>query len=100
MTDEDQIFQGAKTLTAAVPVLHRAGAPAALYLAAAGVGRLGLVDHDAVELSNLHRQIIHSEARVGLHKADSAAMAVAGLNSGVGVRCQPAAGICYVHRMS
>jgi adenylyltransferase/sulfurtransferase len=59
------------------------GAPAALYLAAAGVGRLGLVDHDLVELSNLHRQIIHTEARAGTHKADSAASAVAALNSTV-----------------
>lgn len=61
------------------------GAPVALYLAAAGVGRLGLVDHDTVEISNLHRQIIHTEARAGTHKADSAAAAVAALNSGVKV---------------
>lgn len=59
------------------------GAPAALYLAAAGVGRLGLVDHDLVEISNLHRQIIHSEARAGTHKAESAAAAVRALNSAV-----------------
>ncbi|GBF89175.1 adenylyltransferase and sulfurtransferase [Raphidocelis subcapitata] len=59
------------------------GAPAALYLAAAGIGRLGLADHDAVEISNLHRQIIHSEARAGAHKAASAAAAVAALNSSV-----------------
>jgi len=61
------------------------GAPAALYLAAAGAGRLGLVDHDLVEISNLHRQIIHTEARSGTHKADSAAAAVAALNSSVRV---------------
>ncbi|KAI8476410.1 MAG: hypothetical protein J3K34DRAFT_516558 [Monoraphidium minutum] len=61
------------------------GAPAALYLAAAGVGRLGLVDRDVVEVSNLHRQIIHSEARAGAHKADSAAAAVAALNSSVSI---------------
>ncbi|KIY99793.1 adenylyltransferase andsulfurtransferase MOCS3/UBA4 [Monoraphidium neglectum] len=61
------------------------GAPAALYLAAAGVGCLGLVDRDAVEISNLHRQIIHSEDRAGVHKATSAAAAVAALNSGVRV---------------
>ena len=48
------------------------GSPAALYLAAAGVGRLGLIDNDAVELSNLQRQIIHSTADVGKAKVESA----------------------------
>ncbi len=48
------------------------GSPAALYLAAAGVGRLGLIDNDAVELSNLQRQIIHSTADVGTAKVESA----------------------------
>lgn len=61
------------------------GAPAALYLAAAGVGRLGLVDHDTVDVSNLHRQVIHTEARAGAPKAASAAAAVAALNSSVAV---------------
>jgi adenylyltransferase/sulfurtransferase len=61
------------------------GSPAALYLVAAGVGRLGVVDRDAVELSNLHRQVIHGEASVGAHKADSAAAALRALNSSVAV---------------
>lgn len=61
------------------------GSPAALYLAAAGVGRLGLVDHDVVELSNMHRQVIHTEQRIGVHKAQSAAAAVQALNSDVWV---------------
>ena len=61
------------------------GCPAALYLAAAGVGRLGIVDQDAVELSNLHRQIAHSEGTVGMHKADSAAQSCRGLNSSIQV---------------
>ena len=55
-------------------------------LTTAGVGRLGLVDQDAVELSNLHRQISHTEARVGQHKAASAAEACHSLNSSIQVR--------------
>lgn len=61
------------------------GSPAALYLAAAGVGCIGIVDQDVVELSNLHRQIIHAEARVGTHKAESAAQACLALNSSIKV---------------
>ena len=49
------------------------GSPAALYLAAAGVGRLGLVDPDTVDLSNLQRQLLHSDATIGMAKLDSAA---------------------------
>ena len=48
------------------------GCPAAAYIAGSGVGTLGLVDGDTVELSNLHRQILHSTARVGMKKVDSA----------------------------
>ncbi len=61
------------------------GSPAALYLAASGVGRLLLVDADRVELSNLQRQIIHSHARIGEHKTASAAAGVGALNPGVDV---------------
>ncbi|MEN9797075.1 MAG: hypothetical protein RL653_771 [Pseudomonadota bacterium] len=56
------------------------GSPAALYLAAAGVGRLGVVDSDVVELSNLQRQVIHTEARAGMSKAESARHALNALN--------------------
>ena len=56
------------------------GSPAALYLAAAGVGRIGLVDADRVELSNLQRQILHDTFRVGMLKVDSARAQVAALN--------------------
>jgi len=56
------------------------GSPSALYLAAAGVGSLTLVDHDTVDLSNLQRQIIHDQASVGLTKVDSAAARIASLN--------------------
>jgi adenylyltransferase/sulfurtransferase len=56
------------------------GAPLALYLAAAGVGTLGLVDFDTVDSSNLQRQIIHSTATVGKLKVDSAELMLKGLN--------------------
>src|SRR5262245_8619801 len=48
------------------------GSPAALYLAAAGVGRIGIVDFDAVEMSNLQRQILHDTSTVGVPKTESA----------------------------
>jgi molybdopterin/thiamine biosynthesis adenylyltransferase len=51
---------------------RRPGLPAALYLAAAGVGTLGIVDHDIVDRSNLQRQILHADGRVGTPKVDSA----------------------------
>ena len=50
------------------------GSSAALYLAAAGVGRVGLIDPDTVDLSNLHRQLLHSDATIGKSKLDSAAV--------------------------
>ncbi|HYN63663.1 MAG TPA: molybdopterin-synthase adenylyltransferase MoeB [Candidatus Limnocylindrales bacterium] len=56
------------------------GSPVALYLAAAGVGRITLVDHDAVDLTNLQRQIAHTTARVGMAKALSAAQAMHAIN--------------------
>ncbi|NXA03342.1 MOCS3 sulfurtransferase, partial [Sapayoa aenigma] len=59
------------------------GCPLAQYLAAAGVGRLGLLDHDVVETSNLQRQVLHGEARRGRAKAGSAAAALRRLNSAV-----------------
>ncbi|CAO3649963.1 unnamed protein product [Mucor hiemalis] len=52
------------------------GSPASLYLGAGGVGRLGIVDNDTVDTNNLHRQVIHTEARKGVNKAVSAAIAV------------------------
>ncbi len=48
------------------------GCPAAAYLAGAGVGKIGLIDGDTVEISNLHRQIVHSTGRIGTSKVDSA----------------------------
>src|ERR1700722_7046053 len=56
------------------------GAPLAMYLAAAGVGTIGLIDFDTVDASNLQRQIIHSTATVGMLKGDSAEIMLKGLN--------------------
>ncbi len=61
------------------------GSPAALYLAAAGVGTLGLVDHDVVERANLQRQILHTDDRVGVPKVVSAQAALRALNPAVKV---------------
>jgi molybdopterin/thiamine biosynthesis adenylyltransferase/rhodanese-related sulfurtransferase len=56
------------------------GSPAAFYLAAAGVGTLRLADDDVVDRSNLQRQILHTEARIGVSKVESAAVALSALN--------------------
>ncbi|ADU49066.1 molybdopterin-synthase adenylyltransferase MoeB [Intrasporangium calvum] len=61
------------------------GSPALLYLAAAGVGTIGVVDADVVELTNLHRQVIHSDADLGRLKTESAEAAVARVNPHVAV---------------
>jgi molybdopterin/thiamine biosynthesis adenylyltransferase/rhodanese-related sulfurtransferase len=61
------------------------GSPAALYLAAAGVGTLGIVDNDVVDVSNLQRQVIHSSERVGVPKVDSAEETIQALNPDVKV---------------
>ncbi|HEV7495598.1 molybdopterin-synthase adenylyltransferase MoeB [Baekduia sp.] len=62
------------------------GSPTALYLAAAGVGTLGIVDDDTVDVSNLQRQVIHTTAGVGTPKVDSAEKAINDLNPDVVVR--------------
>lgn len=59
------------------------GSPALAYLAGAGIGRIGLVDADAVSLSNLHRQIVHASAGVGTSKVESAAAFARGLNTDI-----------------
>jgi molybdopterin/thiamine biosynthesis adenylyltransferase/rhodanese-related sulfurtransferase len=61
------------------------GSPTALYLAAAGVGTLGIVDDDVVDLSNLQRQIAHSNERIGVPKVDSAEQAINDINPDVEV---------------
>jgi len=65
------------------------GSPAALYLAAAGVGRLGLIDDEAVAISNLHRQILHETADVGRPKSQSAERRLAALNPAVSIQALP-----------
>lgn len=75
--------KGQTALAAARVVILGAGglgAPAALYLAAAGVGQLTLIDDDKVERSNLHRQVIHADARVGMAKTESARIGLQALN--------------------
>lgn len=73
---------GARVLIVGVGAL---GSPAALYLAAAGVGTIGLADHDRVRLSNLQRQIIHRNATVGALKVEAAAETLRALNPKVHV---------------
>lgn len=70
------------------------GSAAATYLVAAGVGVVGLVDGDTVELSNLHRQIVHDEGQVGRPKTESAAMRLGAMNSDVKVVQHP----YFIHR--
>jgi molybdopterin-synthase adenylyltransferase len=80
-------------LAAASVILVGAGAlgsPAALYLAAAGVGRIGVVDDDRVELSNLNRQPLHFTPDVSLGKADNAQVKLGALNPDVLVESYPA----------
>jgi molybdopterin-synthase adenylyltransferase len=77
-------FAGQEKLLAGHVVLIGAGglgSPAALYLAAAGIGRLTICDGDAVDLTNLQRQIVHRESSEGVNKAVSAARALAELNA-------------------
>src|SRR5262245_3692630 len=78
-----------KLLAASVMVigLGGLGCPVAMYLAAAGVGHLTLVDFDAVDVSNLQRQIIHGEKRIGQNKALSAAQTLRELNPDIQITC-------------
>ena len=65
------------------------GAPVLLYLAAAGVGTLGVIDDDVVSLSNLQRQVIHATPDLGMAKVDSAAAVIRRLNPHVAVEPHP-----------
>lgn len=82
-------IEGQERLAAARVLIVGAGglgSPAALYLAAAGVGELVLADDDEVDLSNLQRQILHGQDRVGMAKAESGRLTLAALNPEVRVR--------------
>ena len=57
------------------------GSPVLLYLAAAGVGEIGIIDDDSVDLSNLQRQIIHTESDIGCSKVESAKAQILSINS-------------------
>lgn len=61
------------------------GSPNALYLAAAGIGTIGIIDNDTVDESNLQRQILHNTERIGMHKTESARKTIEALNPGVKV---------------
>jgi molybdopterin-synthase adenylyltransferase len=65
------------------------GSPLLMYLAAAGIGTIGIVDNDRVDITNLQRQIVHATARVGDLKVDSAAETLARLNDGITIETHP-----------
>jgi sulfur-carrier protein adenylyltransferase/sulfurtransferase len=78
------------------------GSPAAMYLAAAGVGRIGIIDDDVVELSNLQRQLLHTTDRIGDTKVQSAAQTLTALNPLVHIapivaRCTAATAAALIH---
>lgn len=77
--------QKLKAATVAIAGVGGLGAPAALYLAAAGIGRLRLIDHDTVALSNLQRQVIFTTESVGASKTTSAKDALTALNPNVDI---------------
>jgi molybdopterin/thiamine biosynthesis adenylyltransferase/rhodanese-related sulfurtransferase/molybdopterin converting factor small subunit len=81
-------LEGQKALKAASVLVVGAGGlgtPSSMYLAAAGVGRIGLVDFDVIEKSNLHRQVLYSEADVGKSKADVARARLLQINPNVSI---------------
>ena len=74
-----------KLLSACVLIIGAGGlgSPAAMYLAAAGIGHLVIADHDTVELSNLQRQLLHHDPDIGKNKADSAQQSLEAINPGI-----------------
>ena len=84
-----EVQERLKAATAIVVGAGALGSPAATYLASAGVGRLGIVDEDVVELSNLHRQPLHFSPEVGRRKAENAALKLGLLNPEVALDSYP-----------
>jgi molybdopterin/thiamine biosynthesis adenylyltransferase len=85
-------MKGQETLrqaSVAIVGLGGLGCPAALYLAAAGVGRLGLIDGDKAELSNLQRQILHRQADIGRSKVESAAEKIGAMDPSLRLDLHP-----------
>lgn len=85
-------IEGQERLLASHAVIIGAGglgSPAALYLASAGVGRLTLCDGDAVDLTNLQRQIVHTTAAIGVNKAESAKRTLSGINPDIRIEAIP-----------
>lgn len=89
MLDEIGIEGQERILAAHVLIIGAGGlgSPAALYLGSAGVGKLTLVDHDTVDMTNLQRQIAHTTARVGMPKVQSIRQAVHAINPEVQIQC-------------
>ncbi|MDA1329516.1 MAG: molybdopterin-synthase adenylyltransferase MoeB [Chloroflexi bacterium] len=81
LTGQEQLKRSAVLLVGAGGL----GSPVAMYLAAAGVGRIGLVDHDVVEFSNLQRQVIHGTSKLGQSKVESARERILDINPQVNV---------------
>ncbi len=82
LLDEIGIEGQNKLLAAHVVIIGAGGlgSPVALYLASAGIGKITIIDHDVVDLTNLQRQIVHTTSRVGQHKAESAKQMLAEIN--------------------
>lgn len=89
MLDEIGIEGQERILAAHVLIIGAGGlgSPASLYLGSAGIGKLTLVDHDAVDITNLQRQIAHTTARVGMPKVESIRQAVHAINPEVQIKC-------------
>ena len=74
-----------KNMNPAKSLLLKTGFILLLKIVGPGVGRIGVIDHDTVEVSNLHRQVLHTQSRIGVSKAASLAASLAEINSSIEV---------------